>query len=142
MNPTSKIHLVLLIMLCLALPVLLYSAEDPTTTSRTIPENTSDTSKIDLMLRISEELLKSHPAESFGYAGDALRIAEKLKDDARIGLSFRSMADFYRVTAVYDKALQYYLLALQQFRETGDTLRIAQCYNEIGKVHIESGDFN
>ena len=141
MNPKPKHTLVVLIMLWLAVPVLLYSAGNQNGTGRAIAENTSDTSKIDLMLQISEELLKSQPTESFGYAGDALKIAEKIKDAVRIGLSFRSMADFYRVTAVYDKALQYYLLALKQFTETGDTLRMAQCYNEIGKVHMASGDF-
>jgi signal transduction histidine kinase len=100
-----------------------------------------DTAKIDLLLLISEELIKSQPYEAFGYAQEALKLSEQIKDTHRTGLSYRAVAQVYRITAVYNKALEYSLQALVQFETEGDSLRAAQCYEDIGIVHMLSGNF-
>ena len=102
---------------------------------------THDTARVDLLLLISEELRKSQPREAFGYAREALAMAEDLKDPYRIGIACRAVAGVYMVTAVYDKALEYLLMALGRFESLGDTLEMAVCYDELGVVHLSSGDF-
>jgi signal transduction histidine kinase len=102
---------------------------------------TRDTVRVDLLLLISEELRKSQPNEAFGYAREALMMAQELRDTYRTGLAYRAIAGVYIATAVYDKALEYLLMALGQFERLGDTLEIAICYDELGVVHMSSGDF-
>jgi|WetSurMetagenome_2_1015567.scaffolds.fasta_scaffold12210_2 signal transduction histidine kinase len=104
-------------------------------------DRTHDTARIDLLLQISEELIKSQPRDAFGYAREAVTLSEKLHDHYRTGLSDLSLARIYCVSAVYDKALDYGLIALKQFERLDDTVRMALCYNEIGTVHMLSGDF-
>lgn len=102
----------------------------------------NDTDKVDLLLQLSEEMLKSRPRESYQASTDALKISKRLKDNKRTGLSFRSLADFYLVTAQYDKALENLFLALDEFQQLKDSVETAVCFNEIGLVHMSAGDFN
>jgi signal transduction histidine kinase len=102
----------------------------------------TDTGKIDLLLQVSDELLKSQPGEAFHAASDALKLSQKIKDTKRTGLSYRSLAGFYLVTAQYDKALEHFLAALDEFQKRRDSLEMAKCYNEIGQVHMSAGDFD
>ncbi|HEX2394290.1 MAG TPA: tetratricopeptide repeat-containing sensor histidine kinase [Bacteroidales bacterium] len=102
----------------------------------------NDTDRVDLLLQVSEEILKSQPGEAYLASSDALKISKKIKDTKRIGLSFRSLADFYLITAQYDKALEYLYLALDEFQQSKDSLAIAVCFNEIGLVHMSAGDFS
>ncbi len=103
---------------------------------------TDDTNRVDLLLRISREIVKSKPVEAYQASEEAFAISQKLKDQRRIGLSNRSLADFYMVTAQYDKALQSLYSALDEFNRLQDTGEIAGCYNEIGLVYMAAGDFS
>jgi signal transduction histidine kinase len=105
------------------------------------PSSGNDTSKIDLLLLLSEETLNSQPAEAFGYASEAARLSALMEDRNRIALSNEVIARFYLITSVYDKALEYFLMALEDFNDIADTLRMARCYDEIGTVNMLSGDF-
>lgn len=103
--------------------------------------DTRDTARIDLLLQISRELKTSQPREAFGYAREALAMAVDMKDPYRTGVASRTVAEVYAITAVYDKALEYLLMALKQFEDLGDTLEMALCYDELGIVYMQSGDF-
>jgi tetratricopeptide (TPR) repeat protein len=100
-----------------------------------------DTSRIDLLLSISEELSGSESAKAFSYAREALDISLDLKDPLRTGKAYKAMAAVYNVNAMYDKSLEYLLLSLKQFESLQDTIEIARCLNELGVVHRNAGDF-
>ena len=144
MNPNYRIRSFSALLFWLAIPLLLHSqgSQHPVT-SEMIHElvKANDTTKIDLLLQISDDLLNSQPAEAFEYANDAHNLAGRIKDPLRIATSCHAMGNFYLTTAVYDKALTYYLQALRQFESTRDTLRMASTYNAIGRVHMTAGDF-
>jgi signal transduction histidine kinase len=102
---------------------------------------TRDTVRIDLLIRISEELQSSDPTQAFSYAREALAMAEELGNTSRIGSANRAIAGVYAVTAIYDKALEYMLEAMSHFESLKDSVNIARCYNDIGVVYRLSGDF-
>ena len=100
-----------------------------------------DTSRVDLLLSISEELSRSESAKAFSYAREALDISMDLDDPLRTGKAYKAMAAVYTVNAMYDKSLEYLLLSLKQFESLQDTIEIARCHNELGVVHRDAGDF-
>jgi signal transduction histidine kinase len=100
-----------------------------------------DTSRIDLLLSISEELSSSESAKAFSYAREALDISLDLEDPFRTGKAYKAMAAVYTSNAMYDKSLEYLLLSLKQFESLRDTSEIARCLNELGVVHSNAGDF-
>ncbi len=101
---------------------------------------TRDTSRVDLLLKICEELRSTNPQQAFGYANQALSIARELNDPRRTGRADRAVAGLYIITAVYDKAMAYLLEAQSIFEELHDTLNLARCYNDIGMIYRLSGE--
>lgn len=145
MNRGHVIKPVLLLFMIMALPLLTVAqGETAGVKSDALQQlaQTRDTIRIDLLLKISEELLKTQPKEAFGYAQEALDMSRELKDVRRTALACYALAEVYTVTAVYDKALEYQLLALEQFTRLRDSVAMAGCYNHIGVIHMSSGDFD
>jgi signal transduction histidine kinase len=133
-----------LMMMLFFVPVLLLSQSIESRKAKEAVQQLSgktDTARIGMFLKISEEFGKSQPREAIEYAREALNMAEELKDSRRIGLACREMASLYTASAIYDKALPYLLKALDKFQELKDTLEMAACYDQLGVVHLSSGDF-
>jgi signal transduction histidine kinase len=144
MNRRTSLKPAFTLALCLIVPVVLLA--QPAAKQNTDDElqqlaHARDTTRIDLLLRISEELRNSQPRDAFEYAREALMMAEDLKDYYRTGMACRSVANIYLVTAVYDKALEYLLMALSRFESVGDTLEMALCYDELGVVNMSAGNY-
>lgn len=145
MIPKSFHRSILLSFLFIVLPGISLPLQGNSIKSPDLPEvvtGDSDTAKIDLLLGLSEELLKSDPQQAFQYAGNAYELSINLGDAFRIGRSCLALGDFYHATAVYNKALQYNLMAIDQFREVADTLMMAMAYEKAGVVYMASGDFH
>jgi signal transduction histidine kinase len=144
MNLNNPIRLILVLALLWTMPSVRTAdgqvPDDTDSIVRLLGKN-SDTSRVDMLLRISEELISSNPRQAFGYAREALSMAEDLGDTYRSGLAGKTVAGVYTVTAVYDKALEHLLTALSRFESLHDSLNLARCYNDIGVVYRLSGDF-
>jgi signal transduction histidine kinase len=144
MNPKNPIRLVVVLTFLWAMNATLPAQPGPAGATDSIVRllgNTRDTTRISLLIRISEELRLSDPELAFAYAREALQMSEELGDSYRIGCASRSVAGVYSVTGIYDKALEYLLTALSEFGKLSDTLDIARCYDDIGVVYRLSGDF-
>lgn len=144
MNLKNPIRLILAIALLWTMPLFRSARgqvpEETDSIARLLGKN-RDTTQVDILLRISEELIPSNPRQAFGYAREALVMAEDLGDTYRTGLAGKTIARVYTVTGVYDKALEHLLAALSQFESLRDSLDLARCYNDIGVVYRLSGDF-
>lgn len=132
----DKYSLTLLFLLWLALSTGFTSAQD----GKKDDQNQA-AAQIDLLLQSSEDLINSRPSEAFHASSDALKLAEGIGDDRRLGLSCRALARFYMVTAQYGKALEYLLMALERFEQLGDSTGMANCFNEIGLIYMSASDF-
>jgi signal transduction histidine kinase len=103
--------------------------------------NSTDTFRIDLLLRLTEELNSVNPKQAFAYGREALDLAQEQMDPVRTGLASEGIARIYTLNAVYDKALEFMLIALKEFETLKDTLRMAQCDDYIGYVYMSAHDF-
>lgn len=140
-KPIRILPVLILVGLMMAPSGIKAAPENETDSIMQLLGQTRDTTRVDLLIRISEELQSTDPRQAFGYAREALAIATDLKDASRIGSASRTIAGIYTVTAVYDRALEYLLNALARFEKLGDTLNMARCHCDIGKVYRLSGDF-
>ncbi len=104
-------------------------------------DHVQDTTKAGLLLSISNELVNSQPREAFTYAREALSLSKTLKNRNLIGASNLALSRVYSATAVYDKALNHAFDALKEFEKTGNNNQKASCYEQIGLIHMLSGDF-
>lgn len=138
-RPVSLLTIMLLI--AAGLPAQQELAADHSEALRQLA-GTRDTSRISLLLNISEELLKTQPDKAYGYAHEALVMAKDLKDPLRTGYANRLLARVYTITAVYDKALEYLLTAFRQFESLGDTAQMAICHDELGVIYMSLGDYS
>ncbi|MFO7370366.1 MAG: tetratricopeptide repeat-containing sensor histidine kinase [Bacteroidales bacterium] len=137
-RPVSMLTIMLLI--AAGLPAQQQLVEDHSEALRQLA-GTRDTSRIDLLLDISDELLKTQPYKAYGYAHEALVMAKDLNDPLRTGCANRALARVYTVTAAYDKALEYQLTAFSQFESLNDTAQMAICHDELGVIYMSLGDY-
>jgi signal transduction histidine kinase len=145
MNPKYPIRQVLLLVAALTLTVHLRAAE-VTRTHRVdslvqLLAHSADTSRIDLLLALSGELSSRDPRQAFLYGREALDLSKEKKDPVRTGKSCEALAQIYRLNAIYDKALDYLLQAMNEFESLKDTLEIARCDDFIGLVYLSAHDF-
>jgi signal transduction histidine kinase len=103
--------------------------------------NSTDTIRIDLLLALTDELNQADPRQAFTYGREALDLARMQKDPVRTGLACKAIARVYTMNAVYDKALGFMLLALDEFESLHDTLELARCNDYIGFVYMSANDF-
>jgi signal transduction histidine kinase len=64
------------------------------------------------------------------------------KDMARTGLSYEALAHIYTMNAVFDKALEFSLQAMNAFESLKDTANIAHCNDQIGLIYMLANDFS
>jgi len=103
--------------------------------------NSIDTIRIDLLLALTDELNQADPRQAFTYGREALDLAREQKDTLRTGLACKAIARVYTLNAVYDKALEFMLQALDEFESLHDTLELARCNDYIGFVYLSANDF-
>ncbi len=105
-------------------------------------DNSTDTARIDLLISLSEKLNSADPRQAFLYGREALDLSLEKKDMARTGLSYEALAHIYTMNAVFDKALEFSLQALNAFESLKDTANIAHCDDHIGLIYMLANDFS
>ncbi len=102
----------------------------------------TDTTRIDLLISLCEELNSADPRQAFLFGREALDLSLEKKDLARTGRSYEALAYIYTMNAVFDKALEYSLKALTAFESLKDTARIAHCEDHIGVTYMLAREFS
>src|SRR5690606_15170542 len=105
-------------------------------------ENTVNTKKVlKEWLDKAFEFRYTQLDSSFHYGHKVLKAAQKvgLRDVEADAL--RSIATTFQAKGDYEPALAYAFQALGLSKELGDKLKIAHCYNIIGMVYDQQGNF-
>ncbi len=115
---------------------------NPTDSMLLLLENSTDTARIDLLISLSEKLNSADPRQAFLYGREALDLSLEKKDKLRTGLSYEALAHIYTMNAVFDKALDFSLQAMNAFESLKDTANIAHCNDQIGLIYMLANDFS
>lgn len=101
-----------------------------------------DTTRVNLMNRLSWEYAVSHPEEAAKYAKEALELAEKAGYKKGIGDAYNHIGLVYDYQGSYDQALDYYFKALRVREDRNNRRGIASSYNNIGYIYHLQENFD
>lgn len=104
-------------------------------------ETARGASRIDILIRLCEELKNVRPEQALEYGQQAIDLAEDMGDSIRIGRSAQALAGIYLIRTLYNKSLEYLFLALETYEGTGSLRETARCCNDIGTVYMAAGDY-
>lgn len=129
--------------LLMMIPMNMFSQDITSETDSVVQamENLADSSKTDVLISLSSELKYDHPEVAFEYSQQSIDLAIDLGQPLQIGRAYMAMAEIYILWSLYDKALDYLLLSLEQFEKTGNKQEIAICFNNIGIAYMSAGEY-
>ena len=107
-----------------------------------LKKTTVDTTKINLLNKISSNYFYTNPKEAIKYANTALKLAEQKKWVKGIALSCDNLGVCQWVLADYPKAMTYFNKSLLYYQSLKDQNGISSSYNNLGLLNVELKKFN
>lgn len=122
----------------------LYSSSEINILSDTVKlkKMQDDTLKVNLIIKISEQLKDYNGERGLAYAKNGLEISKKIHYQFGEAISYKAMGVNYWKTAKYDIALKNYLKAEYIFKKINQKYHLCRTYNNIGLVFYARNDFN
>lgn len=71
-----------------------------------------------------------------------LPILESKKDYGRIGVCYKDLSYLERLKGNYQLSYKYINTSLDNYKKSGDTIRIAGAYNSLGNFYLDTGELN
>ena len=103
-----------------------------------LTNETSDTNRINIYLRLNTILLSNEPEQAMEYAVSAYQLSTEINYNPGIVKSMLQQCDFYIIVGEYNTALEMAYKALE-LAEPDPRLQ-AWCHNRIGTVHDAVGN--
>lgn len=107
-----------------------------------LPHAAEDTNKVILLDRISYAYVDADPEKGINYAMQAKLLAEKLDWKKGIAMANSELGGNYKSKSDLVKSTQYYLEAINKFREIGRDKGVASVMANLSVVYLEQGDYN
>ncbi|MBN2480862.1 MAG: tetratricopeptide repeat protein [Bacteroidales bacterium] len=104
-------------------------------------ESMPDSSKTEILITLCDEMKYNHPEIAFEYGQQAIDLAKDLNHPHQIGKAYMAVAEIYILWSLYDSAMDYLLLSLDQFEITDNKQELAICCNNIGIVYMSAGEY-
>ena len=102
----------------------------------------ADTSRISLLLKLSELERKNSKEKSRGYLSHAISLAEYLKDEKKLFDSYFSLGEFYFVTNKYDSAIISHTKASAYSQYIKDKKRLGGFNLAFGLAYYYAGKYD
>jgi adenylate cyclase len=104
------------------------------------PEATSDTAKVNAMLKESTALFKTDPNKGIEMALQAKEQADKIGFKKGSAYALKNAGLGYYFQGKYVETLDYWEQSLKMFEELQDDIGIANLLNNIAAVYVNQGD--
>ena len=104
------------------------------------PEATSDTAKVNAMLKESAGLFKTDPNKAIEIALQAKEQADKIDFKKGTAYALKNVGLGYYYQAKYVETLDYWEQSLKMFEELQDDIGIANLLNNIAAIYVNKGD--
>jgi adenylate cyclase len=99
-----------------------------------------DTSRVNTLLVLCSNLVRSAPPEAIRYANQAKNLATKLNFRKGLAYSYKSLGMGFYFQGNYIETLLYWQQSLKTFESINDKLGIANMLNNLGAVNFNQGD--
>ncbi|CAN5355999.1 hypothetical protein BH09BAC5_BH09BAC5_12780 [soil metagenome] len=111
--------------------------------SGVVSNSLQDTVKVRVLdMIVAEYRQVNERASSIQSYKEEFAIQEKLLDRKGMATTLRRMGNNYYHTAIYDKAMDYYLQSIKICIALKDKKNMASCYNNMGIVYAAKGDLS
>ena len=124
-----------LIALLISFATIAFSQE-----TKPAPEATSDTAKVNAMLKESTGLFKTDPNKAIEIALQAKAQADKIDFKKGAAYALKNVGLGYYYQGKYVETLDYWEQSLKMFEELKDDIGIANLLNNIAAIYVNQGD--
>ena len=124
-----------LIALLISFAAITFSQE-----TKPAPEATSDTAKVNAMLKESTGLFKTDPNKAIEIALQAKEQADKIDFKKGAAYALKNVGLGYYYQGKYVETLDYWEQSLKMFEELKDDIGIANLLNNIAAIYVNQGD--
>lgn len=93
-------------------------------------------------LQISLELRELHPDSALYFANQAELLYNKNDPETKLPYVYKSKGGIYAEKMVYDRSLNYYHRAYEEFFRLDNLEEIGKCANLIGSIYYELADYS
>lgn len=100
-----------------------------------------DTSKVNLLLKISNLYSNEDPGKSIRFSEEALLLAKKLKSEEKVMMALNSLGFNQFIAGIYSQALKNGLKSLQLAQRLKNRVGISAAYNTLGNIYRRQGDY-
>jgi adenylate cyclase len=107
---------------------------------RMLAKTPEDTSKVNLLLAISKQLLSDAPVESIAFAERARELAETESFATGLALSYKQIGMGYYFQSKWVDAINNWELARNAFEAAGDKKGVANILSNLGAIYFNQGD--
>ena len=102
-----------------------------------LDKSTSDTNKVFLLYKLSDQYFSFDPDTSIQIARQALRLSEKIGYKKGQVRSLIRIANFLEFIGDFGKSLEYHLASIKIGEQINDKIAIAATYNNIARLHAD-----
>ncbi|MBN1598009.1 MAG: tetratricopeptide repeat protein [Bacteroidales bacterium] len=107
-----------------------------------LEKTTEDTTKVNLLNKLSEEYQSTDPEKAEEYASKALLHAEKKGYKKGAAKSYRMIGIILQRQGSYNKAVEYHQKALSRFEEIADQYNITESLLSIGTIYYLQSNYD
>jgi class 3 adenylate cyclase len=126
--------------LILLLPSVAFAQNSTDSLVRALAVSKNDTSRVEIMCSIADNLSYSDQTEGLRYSKQALRIARSIGWNRGIFLANSSVGTNFQYSGINDSARIYFKDALEVGERLNDKLMMANAYNAVGMNYQSTGD--
>ncbi len=123
----------LLCMLCMPFYPAIADSTDSLLTQ--IQQRQDDTTKVEMLTTVANNLARVAPQKSLEYGMKALELAQKLDFRRGEALAVYSIANAQYRLGNYAPALEFAIKAQNAYEKLGEVKKVAQCLNRIGTIY-------
>ena len=106
-----------------------------------LQKTNEDTTKVNILVEISEILQRSHPDSAIQYAEQGVELAKNINYNKGLANCYNIIGIGYTYLGSFTLSIQNYKKALKIYEEIGDKKGICRSYNNIGIVHQYQGNY-
>jgi len=98
-------------------------------------------SKMNLYIRLINELKNNHPDQALEYAKKAIELAEKEDDQDGKLMAMTCMADIYWAMTDYKTSMEIAMKAKDLAFHLGNKIELAEAHRVIGRIYTDLGEY-
>ncbi|RLD54895.1 MAG: hypothetical protein DRJ05_13860 [Bacteroidetes bacterium] len=93
--------------------------------------------KLIILHDLAWEYYKTDPSKSIFFGKEAVILSQELRDSSMLAYSYRYTGIGYKMTGLYDEALDYYFKSLKILQHLGNDKSVAKTLISIGNIYGE-----